>query len=97
MVFIEMPTVGAVIKQKDSIGAVESGMFQFFTSVKAASDIYAPISGKVIEINPSLEGEPSLINSSPYEEGWIAKIELDNAKQVDELMDDAAYAAHTKD
>jgi glycine cleavage system H protein len=63
VVYIEVPQVGDVVKKQDQIGAVES--------VKAASDIYSPLSGKVVEVNPALEGEPSLVNSSPYEQGRI--------------------------
>lgn len=65
-------------------------------SVKASSDIYSPISGKVVEINSSLEEKPSLINSNPYDEGWIAKIEIKDPSELDSLMDEAAYEKFTE-
>lgn len=70
---------------KDQIGAVES--------VKAASDIYAPVSGSVVEINEKLVDEPSLINSSAFENGWIAKIKLSKESEVGDLLDEKAYSA----
>ncbi|KAJ3207966.1 hypothetical protein HDU67_007108 [Dinochytrium kinnereticum] len=89
VVFIELPEVGKVVSKKDNIGAVES--------VKAASDIYAPISGEVVESNAALADEPSLINSSPYKEAWIAKIKIADPAQIEALMDEAAYAKHTEE
>ncbi|KAJ3105258.1 hypothetical protein HDU97_008281 [Phlyctochytrium planicorne] len=87
VVFIELPEVGKVVAKKENIGAVES--------VKAASDIYAPISGEVVESNSALADEPSLINSSPYEKAWIAKIKISNESELSGLLDEAAYAKHT--
>ncbi|KAJ3101306.1 hypothetical protein HDU96_010060 [Phlyctochytrium bullatum] len=89
VVFVELPEVGKTVGKKDNIGAVES--------VKAASDIYAPISGEVVESNAALADEPSLINQSPYEKAWIAKIKLSNPEEVEALMDEAAYEKHTTD
>eukprot|EP00842_Homolaphlyctis_polyrhiza_P005918 jgi/Hompol1/6327/HPOL_002249-RA len=86
VVFVEAPSVGTVLKVKDTLSAVES--------VKAASDVYAPVSGEVVEVNAALADEPSLINSSPYEKGWIAKIKLSDESQFQKLMDEAAYAKH---
>ena len=83
VVFVEVPPVGKKVSIKDSIGAVES--------VKAASDVYAPVSGEIVDSNSQLESEPSLINSGPELDGWIAKIKLANKSEVDSLMDSKAY------
>ena len=87
IVFVELPSVGQKLKQGDEAAVVES--------VKAASEIYSPASGTVIEVNVALTGEPGLINSSPDSDGWIYKLALDNAAELDSLMDAAAYAKHT--
>ncbi|KAJ3026139.1 hypothetical protein HK097_006514, partial [Rhizophlyctis rosea] len=89
VVFVEVPAKGKTVSKKDQIGAVES--------VKAASDIYAPVSGEIVEVNSSLEEKPSLINSAPYEDGWLAKIKLSNPKELDALLDEQAYAEHCAD
>lgn len=86
IVFVELPEVGATFQKGQSFGVVES--------VKAASDIYAPVSGKVIEVNTALEDEPEVINSDPYGKGWIVKFELSNPADADDLLDAAAYAAY---
>ncbi|KAI8614056.1 glycine cleavage system H protein [Chytriomyces sp. MP71] len=86
VVYIELPEVGKSFAKKENISAVES--------VKAASDIYAPVSGEVVAVNSSLGEEPSLINSSPEGEAWIAKIKLSNPAELDHLLDEAAYAKH---
>lgn len=86
IVFVELPSVGATFKKGDEAAVVES--------VKAASEIYAPVSGKVIEINEALSDEPGLINSDPANGGWIFKIELSESGELDGLLDDAAYADH---
>ncbi|HVY51283.1 MAG TPA: glycine cleavage system protein GcvH [Devosia sp.] len=87
IVFVELPSVGQKLKKGDEAAVVES--------VKAASEIYSPASGTVIEVNTALTGEPGLINSSPDDEGWIYKLRLDNAAELDTLMDEAAYKKHT--
>ena len=87
IVFVELPSVGQKLKKGDEAAVVES--------VKAASEIYAPASGTVIEVNLALTSEPGLINTSPDEDGWIFKITLDSAAELETLMDDAAYAKHT--
>ncbi|KAJ3006562.1 UNVERIFIED_CONTAM: hypothetical protein HDU68_004006 [Siphonaria sp. JEL0065] len=84
VVFIELPEVGKVFAKKDNISAVES--------VKAASDIYAPVSGEVVAVNTELADEPSLINSSPEDNAWIAKIKLSKPEEFETLLDEAAYA-----
>ncbi len=81
--FVELPEVGTEFKKGDAFGVVES--------VKAASDLYLPVAGKVIEVNSALDDNPELINSSPYDDGWVLKIELEDASQVDELLSPTAY------
>ncbi|CAO3635107.1 unnamed protein product [Mucor hiemalis] len=86
VVYVETPAVGDVVESGDQVGAIES--------VKAASDIYSPVSGEVVNVNEALGDEPSLINSSPEEDGWLAKIKVSNPSELDALMDEAAYEAH---
>lgn len=83
VVFVEVPDVGKTLKQGDSLAVVES--------VKAASDVYAPISGEVVEANTQLGDEPETVNAVPEAGGWFAKIKVADASQVDALMDRAAY------
>lgn len=78
LVFVELPEVGDTVSAGDEAGVVES--------VKAASDIYAPVSGEVIEINPALEDTPELINSDPYGEGWMYKIRVSSVEELDDLL-----------
>lgn len=85
MVFVESPAVGSKLKAGEECAVVES--------VKAAADIYAPVSGEVVEINGELDGEPEMINSNPYG-AWIFKMKPDNAADVDALMDAVAYQKH---
>jgi glycine cleavage system H protein len=84
VVYVDMPDVDDEIEAGEEFGAVES--------VKAASDLFAPVSGKVIEVNEALDDQPELINQDPYE-NWIVKVELSDKSQLDELMDAKAYAA----
>ena len=88
IVFVDLPTVGKVLKKGDEAAVVES--------VKAASEIYAPVSGEVTEVNSALNGEPGLINSDPEAAGWIYKIAIADAGEIETLLDDAAYADLTK-
>jgi glycine cleavage system H protein len=88
IVFVELPVMGKVLKQGDEAAVVES--------VKAASEIYAPVSGTVTEINVALSGEPGLINSAPETDGWIYKIALSNPAELEALLDASAYAELTK-
>ncbi|WP_275289338.1 glycine cleavage system protein GcvH [Halomonas elongata] len=85
VVFVELPEVGASLAKGDEFGVVES--------VKAASDLYAPISGEVIEVNESLEDAPEAINESPYEDAWIMKVRLEDGTDLDDLLDADAYQA----
>ena len=87
VVFVELPEVGATLSQFGTFGVVES--------VKAVSDLYAPISGEVIEVNEALRDAPELLNADAFGEGWIAKVELTDTAQLDGLMDAAAYTAET--
>lgn len=86
VVFVEPPKAGVRVGAGDHIAVVES--------VKAASDIYAPVSGEVVAINDALAGEPGLINTDPFGEGWIFKIKPASAAEFDALMDAAAYRRH---
>jgi glycine cleavage system H protein len=85
VVFVELPPVGKSVDVGDPTAVVES--------VKAASDIYAPVSGEVVEVNPSVEADPSLVNTDPYGKGWIFKLRLKDAGQLGDLMDAAGYEA----
>lgn len=85
VVFVELPEVGAVLEAGKAFGVVES--------VKAVSDIYAPISGTVEEINEDLLDAPEIINTSPYEDGWMIKIRMADAADADALMTTDAYQA----
>jgi glycine cleavage system H protein len=85
IVFAEVPAVGALLKKGGDAAVVES--------VKAASDVYAPVSGTVTEANGALEGDPALVNSDPEGEGWFFKLTLSDAGELDGLMDAGAYRA----
>ncbi len=87
--FVELPKIGAAVTQSGTMGTIES--------VKAASDIYAPVSGNVKEVNAQLEAEPALINQSPYEKAWIARIAMSDPDEIKNLMDAEAYAALLKE
>ncbi|XP_059625307.1 glycine cleavage system H protein 2, mitochondrial [Cornus florida] len=84
VVYVELPEVGAAVTQGGSFGAVES--------VKATSDINSPISGKVVEVNEELNNSPGLVNSSPYENGWIIKVEMSNTDELESLFDSDQYS-----
>ncbi|MCL6261955.1 glycine cleavage system protein GcvH [Craterilacuibacter sp. RT1T] len=85
VVFVELPKAGAVLAADEQAGVVES--------VKAASDVYSPIAGEVLEVNAELEGTPELANSAPYAEGWFFRIRPANVADLDALMSADAYAA----
>jgi glycine cleavage system H protein len=85
IVFAEVPAAGAVIKKGGDAAVVES--------VKAASDVYAPVSGTVIEGNGALEGEPALVNTDPEGDGWFFKLTLSDPAELESLMDEGAYKA----
>lgn len=87
VVFVELPEVGATLRQFATFGVVES--------VKAVSDLFAPVSGEVTEVNETLRDTPEHINSDPFGAGWVAKLSLTDASGLDELMDADAYAELT--
>ena len=87
IVFIELPEVGSRLSQFSGFGVVES--------VKAVSDLFAPISGEVTEVNDALADQPELLNSDAYGEGWIARVTLADSAELDALMDAEAYAELT--
>jgi len=85
VVFVDLPAVGSSFAQGDVAGVVES--------VKAAADVYIPVSGEVVEVNEALRADPSLANTDPLGAGWFFKIKLSDASQLDGLMDETAYSS----
>ena len=83
MVFVELPDVGDAVTTGDDVAVAES--------VKAASDVYSPIAGEIVEVNEDLEDSPELVNSDPYGDGWLFKIKADDASEVDGLLDAESY------
>ncbi|MDD3118417.1 MAG: glycine cleavage system protein GcvH [Victivallales bacterium] len=84
--FVELPHEGDSCHAGDSLGVVES--------VKAASDVYAPVSGKIVAVNSQLEDKPEMVNASPEEQAWFCRIAMSDASELDALMDEAAYTAY---
>ncbi|MFC3713434.1 glycine cleavage system protein GcvH [Sphingoaurantiacus capsulatus] len=89
VVFVELPPVGAPLTKRKEAAVVES--------VKAASEVYAPISGEVTEGNAELEADPALANTAPEDAGWFFKMSVGDASELDGMMDEAAYRDYTKD
>lgn len=85
IVFVDINTVGETLEADAIFGTVEA--------VKTVSDLFLPVAGKVLEVNPALNDNPELVNSDPYGEGWMVKVEISNASDLDNLMDAAAYEA----
>ena len=85
IVFVELPKVGAKFKKHDVFGTIEA--------VKAVSELYAPVSGEILEINGRLDAEPALVNTSPYGDGWMVKLRMSEPSEKGALLDSAAYAA----
>ncbi len=83
VVFVELPEVGAETKRGEPFGTIEA--------VKAVSDLYSPVTGKVTEINPALDDDPMLVNRDPYGEAWMIKVELDDASETEQLLDATGY------
>ncbi len=83
IVFVELPELGKRVEQMEEIAAVES--------VKSVSELFSPLSGEIMEINEKLENEPELVNNNPYGEGWIFKLNIDNVKEAEDLMDSKKY------
>ena len=88
VVFVEVPEVGRVVNQKDAVAVVES--------VKAASDVFAPVSGEVVEVNAELAANPALVNEDPEGKAWFFKLRITDKSQLDGLMDRAAYEEFVK-
>ena len=84
LVFVELPEVESAVSAGDSVGVIES--------VKAASDTYAPVSGEIIEVNSELEDSPERINDDPYGDGWMYKIKMEDAGELDNLLDAESYS-----
>ena len=85
IVYVEIETVGESVDQEAVFGTVEA--------VKTVSDLFMPLTGEVLELNDALEGNPELVNSDPYGEGWMVKIKISDASQINDLLDAAAYGA----
>ena len=85
VVFVELPDVGGEVGQFEKMGEIES--------VKAVSDLFSPVSGKVVERNDKLLDQPELVNDSPYEDGWMLKVEMDDSSEIDKLMSSSEYDA----
>lgn len=83
VVFVELPDVGKQVVQNGDAAVVES--------VKAASEVYAPLTGEIVEVNAALEDDPELVNQSPTDKGWFMKIRMSDTSQLDGMMDEAAY------
>lgn len=86
VVYVELPAVGKAVTQLGQVAVVES--------VKAASEVYAPLAGEVVEVNAALADDPALINRAPVGEGWFLKLKVSNAGELGALMDEAAYATY---
>jgi glycine cleavage system H protein len=86
IVYLELPSVGTSFNKHDVFGTIEA--------VKAVSELFSPVAGEIVEVNKRLEKEPQLVNSSPYEDGWMVKIKLSDPSEKDDLLDAGAYAAH---
>ena len=88
VVFVDLPEVGRTLKQGEVAGVVES--------VKAAADLYSPVSGEVVEVNEALRADPSLANTDPLGAGWFFKVKLSDAAQLADLMDETTYSDFAK-
>ncbi|MBT3532011.1 MAG: glycine cleavage system protein GcvH [Gammaproteobacteria bacterium] len=89
IVFVELPEVGITVNAKEEVAVVES--------VKAASDIYSPVSGEILAVNEDLVDAPETVNAVPYDGGWFYKIQMNDEQELDELMDAEAYSDHCDD
>lgn len=88
VVFVELPQIGKVVSKEEAVAVVES--------VKSVSDIYAPVSGEVVEVNKELENKPGLINKEPYGKGWIFKLKIKDIKELDSLLSAEEYEKSIK-
>jgi glycine cleavage system H protein len=89
VVYVELPEVGLEVEANNTFGVVES--------VKAVSDLFAPVSGVVTEVNTTLEDEPELVNSDPYEDGWMIRVEMKDESELNELLEADSYRAFTEE
>ena len=89
LVYIELPKVGHEFSREDNISVIES--------VKSASDLVAPVSGEIVEVNDRLEDDPELVSDNPMDEGWLIKVKLSKASELDELMDEKSYQVFIED
>ena len=89
VVYVELPEVGRALQSQESFGTIES--------VKTVSDVYAPVAGEVVEANATLEAQSELLNTAPYEEGWLVKIKMSDPSEADSLMGAKAYQASLDD
>lgn len=89
VVYVELPEVGKILTQGETFGSIES--------VKAVSDLYAPISGEVVGVNGVLEEKPELVNEDPYGEGWMIAVTITDRKELDQLMEEEAYQAYLQE
>ena len=89
LVYVELPQLGKTYKKGDAFAVVESS--------KSASDVYIPVSGEVVEINEALTSAPELVNNATYSDGWIAKVKISDASEIDGAMDEAAYTKYLAD
>ena len=88
VVFVELPQVGTQLEQGDELGSIES--------VKAVSELFAPATGEVVEVNEALRDKPELVNTDPYGDGWMVRIKLSTPEEVDELMDAEEYEEYVE-
>ena len=86
VVYVELPSVGASFGPHDTFGTIEA--------VKAVSELFCPLPGEIVEVNARLDGEPALVNSDPYGDGWMIKLRVTDADALNALLDDGAYRAH---
>ncbi len=89
VVYVELPEVGTEVEANNTFGVVES--------VKAVSDLFAPVSGVVIEANTTLEDQPELVNSEPYEDGWMIRVEMKDESELNDLLEADSYRAYTEE
>lgn len=86
IVYLELPDVGTEVRKKETAGTIEA--------VKAVAELYAPVSGKIVEVNRSLEEKPETVNKEPYGDGWMLRVEVTDASELDDLMDASGYRDH---
>ncbi len=89
VVYVDLPDVGAEVERMDVFGTIEA--------VKAVSDLFSPMAGEVLEVNTALDGDPSLVNADPYDEGWMIKLRVKKKSDMDQLLSASDYAQHIGD